>query len=161
MWYNFVTVPSIKRYTDNVIQMSSANGPQRLVCCLGIIAQGSADQDFEEIHYFQSMRLYKEAFGAIVQTNVESITENLKNIGAVVSSKLIELWKSPSLARKNIKRRNWSHRSKKYWNSRPSKTSSNILHQQLESKLVKISNDHKVFERCVNNASCCLCSKRI
>ena len=38
------------------------------------------------------MRLYKEGFGAIVQTNVEWITENLKNIGAVVSSKLIELW---------------------------------------------------------------------
>ena len=37
------------------------------------------------------MRLHKEAFGAIVQTNVESITENFENIGAVVSSKLIEL----------------------------------------------------------------------
>ena len=40
------------------------------------------------------MRLHKEAFGAIVRTNVESLTENLKNIGAVESSKLIELRKS-------------------------------------------------------------------
>ena len=37
------------------------------------------------------MRLRKEAFGLIVQTNVESITENFDNIGAVVSSKLTEL----------------------------------------------------------------------
>ena len=37
------------------------------------------------------MHLHKEAFGAIVQTNVESVTENFENIGAVVSSLLIEL----------------------------------------------------------------------
>ena len=40
------------------------------------------------------MRLHKEAFGAIVQTNVESLTENFKNIGAAASTKLIELRKS-------------------------------------------------------------------
>ena len=50
----------------------------------GIIAQRSADQDFEEILYFQSMRLHKEAFEAIVQTNVESIPENFESIGTVV-----------------------------------------------------------------------------
>ena len=33
------------------------------------------------------MRLRKEAFGAIVQTNVASFTENIENIGAAVSSK--------------------------------------------------------------------------
>ena len=38
------------------------------------------------MHYFQSMRLHKEPFGAIVQINEESITENFENIGAVVSS---------------------------------------------------------------------------
>ena len=47
---NFVTFPSAKRYTDNAIEMSLVNGSQRLVCWLGIIAQGSAYQDFEEIH---------------------------------------------------------------------------------------------------------------
>ena len=47
------------------------------------------------MHYFRSVRLHKEAFGAIVQTNVESITEN---IGDVVSSKPIELQQSPSPA---------------------------------------------------------------
>ena len=62
----------------------------------GIISQGSADQGFEGIHYFQSMRFHKEALAAIVQANVESVTENSANIGVVVSSKLIELRKSLS-----------------------------------------------------------------
>ena len=44
------------------------------------------------------MCLRKEAFGAIVQTNVESITENFENISAVLSSKLIQLQNSPSPA---------------------------------------------------------------
>ena len=50
------------------------------------------------MYYFQSMHLHKETFGAIVQTNVESITENFENIGAGVSRNLIELQKSPSPA---------------------------------------------------------------
>ena len=49
--------------------MSLVPGQQRLYCWYGVIAQGSVDQDFEGIHYFQYMRLHKEAFGAIVQTN--------------------------------------------------------------------------------------------
>ena len=64
----------------------------------GTIAQGSAGQSFEGIHYFQSMCLHKESFGAIVQINVESITEKFENIGTVVSSKLTELRKPPSPA---------------------------------------------------------------
>ena len=60
-----------------------------------INARGSVDQGFEVIHYFQSSRLHKEAFGAIVRTNVKSLAENFKNIAAVVSSELIELLKSP------------------------------------------------------------------
>ena len=56
------------------------------------------DQVFEGIDYFQPMRLHKEGFGAIAQTNVESLTENFKNIGTVESSKLIELGKSSSPA---------------------------------------------------------------
>ena len=36
------------------------------------------------------MHLHKEAFGAIVQINVESITDNFKKIGAIVSSMLME-----------------------------------------------------------------------
>ena len=39
--------------------------------------------------------MYKEAFGVIVETNVESITENFEKLGAVVSSKLMELRKQP------------------------------------------------------------------
>ena len=61
----------------------------------GIIGQGSVDQGFEGIHYFQSMCLDRKA---IVQTNKESITENFENTGAVVSSKLIEIRKLPSPA---------------------------------------------------------------
>ena len=64
----------------------------------GIIAQGSADQGFEGIHYYQFMRLHKEAFEAIIQSNVEPITENFENIGVVASSKLIKLQKSLSSA---------------------------------------------------------------
>ena len=44
------------------------------------------------------MYLHKEAFGALVQTNVESITEIFENIGTVVSSKLIGLRKTLSYA---------------------------------------------------------------
>ena len=62
----------------------------------GIIALDSADQGFEGIHYFQSMHLHKETFGVIVQANVESITGNYENIGAVVSSEIKQLRKSPS-----------------------------------------------------------------
>ena len=40
------------------------------------------------------MRLYKEVFWAIVQTNLKSLTENFANIDIVVSIKLIELRKS-------------------------------------------------------------------
>ena len=42
--------------------------------------------------------MHKEAFGAIVQKNVESVTKNFENTGAPVSSKLVELRKSPSPA---------------------------------------------------------------
>ena len=51
------------------------------------------DQEFEKIHYSQSLHLHKEAFGTFTQTNVESINENFENIGAVVSNKLIVLRK--------------------------------------------------------------------
>lgn len=54
-----------------------------------IIAQRSVDQGFERLRYFQSMRLHKEIFGAIVQTNAESINKNFENIGAAVPSKYI------------------------------------------------------------------------
>ena len=47
------------------------------------------DQGFERLRYFQSMRLHKEIFGAIVQTNAESINKNFENIGAAVPSKYI------------------------------------------------------------------------
>ena len=35
------------------------------------------------------MHLHKEIFGAIVQTNAESINKNFENIGAAVPSKYI------------------------------------------------------------------------
>ena len=56
------------------------------------------DQVFEGIDYFQPMLLHKKGLGAIAQTNVESLTENFKNIGTVESRKLIELGKSSSSA---------------------------------------------------------------
>ena len=40
------------------------------------------NQGFERMHNFHSMRLHKKAFRAIVQTNIESLTEDFKNIGA-------------------------------------------------------------------------------
>ena len=71
----------------------------------GIIGQGSTNQVFKGMHHFQTMRLHKEAFGAIVQTNAESITKKFENIGAVVSSKLIEFQKlsSPALVKEILK----------------------------------------------------------
>ena len=56
----------------------------------GIIEQESAGQGFEGKHYFQSMCLHKKVFRTIFQTNVESIGEKFLNIGANVSSKLLE-----------------------------------------------------------------------
>ena len=44
----------------------------------GIIAQGSADQGFEEIYYFQSMRLHNEAFGTTVQKIQNQSLKTLK-----------------------------------------------------------------------------------
>ena len=70
----------------------------------GLLIQGLLDKDTwtkalnEYIHYFQFMRWHKESFGAIVQKNVKSITRNFENIGTAMSSKLIELGKSPSPA---------------------------------------------------------------
>ena len=61
----------------------------------GIIAPESAEQAPDRRHYFWSMRLHKEAFAAIDQTKVESLT---KNTDPLLLSKLIELRKSPSPA---------------------------------------------------------------
>ena len=60
-----------------------------------ILAPESAEQALDRRHYFRSMRLHKEAFAAIVQTKVESLT---KNTDPLLLSKLIELRKSPSPA---------------------------------------------------------------
>ena len=67
-----------------------------------IIAPESAEQGFQRRYYFLSMRLHKEAFAAIVQRKVESLT---KNIDPLLLSKLTELRKSPSpaLVQKMIK----------------------------------------------------------
>ena len=72
--------------------MSLVHEQQRLLCWLQIIAQGSADQGFKRIYYFQSLRLHKKEFGAIVQANVGSIIANFEDIGAVESSKLTFLF---------------------------------------------------------------------
>ena len=53
------------------------------------------EQGFEGIHYFSLCACATKEFWAIVQTNVELITENLRNIGTV-SSKPLELQKSHS-----------------------------------------------------------------
>ena len=47
-----------KRYVDNSIQNSLVHGNKNCFVYSEIIAQGSADQRFEEIHYFQSLHLY-------------------------------------------------------------------------------------------------------
>ena len=44
-----------------------------------IISPGTAEQGFEGLHYFWSVRLHKEAFAAIVQTKVQSHTKALIN----------------------------------------------------------------------------------
>ena len=93
------------------------------------------------------MRLYKEAFGAIVQINVESITENFENIGPVVSSKLIELRKSlsPALVEEILK-------LEAFKNIKQHIVSTTVTESQMTN--------HKVFEGFVKNATCCICSKR-
>ena len=64
----------------------------------GIIAQRSRGKGFEEIHCFQFMRWHKEAFGAVVEKNIESIIGNFEDNGAAILSKLIDVRKSPSPA---------------------------------------------------------------
>ena len=51
------------------------------------------------------MTLHKEEFRAIIQTNVESVTEDLENIGDVESSKVRESRKlsSPALVEQILK----------------------------------------------------------
>ena len=67
-----------------------------------IIAPKLVERCFQRRYYFRSMRLHKEAFAAIVQRKVESLT---KNIDPLLLSKLMELRKSPSpvLVQKMIK----------------------------------------------------------
>ena len=91
------------------------------------------------------MRLYKEVFWAIVQTNLKSLTENFANIGVVVSSKLIELRKSPSppLVGEILKLEAFKEIKQPI-------VSINVTESQITNK---------VFEGCVNSASCCICSK--
>ena len=86
------------------------------------------------------MRLHKEAFGAIVQIKVESITEKFENIGAVVSSKLIELQKSlsPALVEEILKLEAFKD-----------------IKQPIVSIILT-----KVFKVCVKNANCCICTLR-
>ena len=101
----------------------------------GFLIQRLLDKDQSGPRLWRNALLLDYAFaqgsiGAIVQTNVESITENFENIGAVVSSKLID---------KDIQRHQAKYCiSNCYW----------------------ISNDHNVFEGYVNNASCYIWSKR-
>ena len=52
-------------------------------------------QALKESITFSLFCSHKEAFEAIDQTNVESLTENFKIIGDVVSRKLMELLKLP------------------------------------------------------------------
>ena len=62
-----------------------------------IIALRPAEQGFERQYYFRSMRLHTEAFATIVQTKLESVTENFENIDSVLLSKLTELRNSHHL----------------------------------------------------------------
>ena len=81
-------------------------------------------------------RKYLEQF---VQANVELVNENFENIGVVVSSKLIELRKSPSPA---------------------------LIEEILKLEASKDIKQHTVSttvteaQQCADSASCCFCSKR-
>ena len=88
----------------------------------------------------------RKKFGAIVQTNVESITENFANSGAAMSSMLIVLQKSisPTLVEEILKLEAFR----------------DIKQFYCIYNFYWISNGHKVFEGCINNASCCICGKR-
>ena len=88
----------------------------------------------------------RKQFEAIIQTNAESITENFTNSGTAMSSMLIVLQKSlsPALVEEILK-------------LKPFK---DIKQLCCTYKLYWISDGHKVFEGCVNNASCCICGKR-
>ena len=54
--------------------------------CIGadVIAQGSADQEFEGCHYYRSLCLHRECFDALVQLRIESITNNYNEIDATL-----------------------------------------------------------------------------
>ena len=85
---NFGMVPSSKHYRSNTIQMSLVQEQQRLPYWFrDYCTRNCKTWLWNIIHYFQFMHLHKEAFGAVVQTNVESITEHFKNLDAAVSSK--------------------------------------------------------------------------
>ena len=62
----------------------------------GTIATGSVSQVFEVIHYYRSLRLYKEGFDAVVQNRVEDTTNKYEHIHLDLLSNLSELRKRPS-----------------------------------------------------------------
>lgn len=79
--------------------------------------------------------------------HVESTTENFENVGAVVSSKLIELRKPPSssLVEEVLK-------LEAFKNLKQDIVSTTVTESQMTIC--------EVFEGCVKNATCSICSKK-
>ena len=62
-----------------------------------IIASGSVDKAIEGPHYYQCMRIHKEAFDTIVQMKVAKLTQNYPQMNPLLLlSKLVQLRYDPS-----------------------------------------------------------------
>ena len=61
-----------------------------------VIASGSVDKAIEGRHYYRCIRLHKEAFDAIVQMQIEKITDNYAAINSDVLNSLMELRRNHS-----------------------------------------------------------------
>ena len=61
-----------------------------------IIASGSVDKTVEGRHYCRFMRVHKEAFDAIVQARIESITNSYSGINSALPNAVIDFRHAPS-----------------------------------------------------------------
>ena len=60
------------------------------------IASGSVDKTVERRHYYRFMRVHKEAFDAIVQARIESITNSYSGINSALLNAVIDFRHAPS-----------------------------------------------------------------
>lgn len=62
----------------------------------GVIAPGSVDAAFNGKHYYRCMRLLKEAFDALTQFRIETLTENYEKVDSDLIDALKNLRRNPS-----------------------------------------------------------------